>query len=1770
MNTLTARLLADLPDTLWPEGVRRLHRLPVLRELANNGEIRQAFVAHAIVQSKRMRPSNGAKGLAPLPESPWQPGPLALAAYGVRHPECQGAPEHWLLGAGRDRLAAAYAFLTASEAPLHPVDDAVPAALALRLRLSATSDWQALAAEAVQNPDRWRLPLQYLWGLWAGDPAGMFVALLAVSPTGAALAAQCLAVNFAPADLVEYVARTGASAPDAHWLAFAEALSALGEGEAARQVLRPRAQAAAKELPPAWNPNEINLSYELERSLLVAATEDFALAQPVLAAAWNQLRSLRANVSAHMGRLALRANDLVVAQTAYQDAFAERPEELSHRLGLARVHIRLGRASEALALLESVQDPAAQVVIAEAQLAAGQPDQAKVTLQRLDTRTITEPAALAQAAKLLEKLDEPELALAHLERAARLDPLDGDCHLAVAKRLLARGADESAAEYAAQATALAPRSTEARETLGRALAGSGHAQQAIAHFQAAVAEDPGCVSAMTGLAEAALAAGQPELAQQTATSLLASLDGAQPAPPDHARVRGQAHTLLGQAFSALDQEAEAFDHFQQASAIMPAAPEPWRAMARHYVRQGEEAQALATLEAGRQALSVLESPEAAPLLSDLAERYETAGRVTEAILALREACAANPKSPAEHRRLGALLRRQGAHTEAVDWLRRALQLRPADGAAHFELACALEKLGQTDAAWSAYQQATLARPAEPQPYLELGRATLAQVAKGNNSASPLQAIAALRSAIERAPDLAEAHGFLAQAQHIAGDPQSALDSYQRALHLSPTRTDWSLGLGQVCLELHRPDVAIAALHDAREHAANDARVHGALAKAYGLSGLWPEARAAAETALRLDPENVAVVRLLADVAAHLGDTPGALRAWQQAVDLAPQDASVLVQFGRCLLDNGREDEARAVFTRALTLAPSDAKVHLDAGAAFLSLNEIDEAYHILAQAVALDPHQAVIQATFGKVAARTERFEAAHAAYLQAAELDSVRSKPQHLREAGEALWSMNRRAAAVAVWQRALGLEPDNDALRSRLGLALLEQNRPAEALELLEQSLRHSPRDAQLAREAARAALAVGQHARSAELLQHAIDLNPGDSEARFMLGQVHEQQGQLPAALNLYRQAARVNGGDGRYPAAAATALAAAGQLGEAVAAMETALKISPDSADVQRQAGDLYLRLGRPADAVHAFEHWASAHPADAAAHLALTRALVTQAESTLQAQRAAVKAAAPEALDSVHARVVSALQQAAALGADPLAVRYWLGRSHAIAGEPREAQRLLESVVAAHSADNPLPLPMADLHRALGVALHRLGQLDRARAALHAALATNDQPASAYIELGLTETAAGDWEAAAHSFRRAAGAAPDSALAHYHLAEHQLAGSDPVEAIPALQRALALQPDVAAWHHQLARLYLTQSEAGHASAAATALGHLQRAVELEPTHPDYTAGLARALARDGDLAAALVNFERATQARPADDVLWTERGQAHLLLHDYLGAANCFQRALELAPANPGALLGAARVNLAQGKLAPAIQMAEAAVRAAPEDAEALLCLADVAVARGDTSAAERHYLSAARHGTRPAPALLSLGRLYARQQSWEKSLAALEKAAAAEPASDEAFAALGEVHAAAGNHLEAAKSFREAARIAPRRAAHLLRLGRACRAQGQLDQAISHLMQARDLSPSDDEILREIGLVFEQRKQFDRALDMYKQAIEAQPKAAVNYLRAGIALKQLKSIPEAVMALERAVALEPKNLEATKQLAVVNAMNLVQNSTRIVMPASTP
>ena len=160
---ITARLMAALPESVWAEANRRLRLVPELWKLAEDDQILEALCK---LGGEEVR---------------WRPGNIALAAYAAKNPECQAiGAEAWLFGDGRERIGAAYAQLTSANltaAPLQPLDQALPAALALRLRMRATFDWTALATEAGAQPDRWRLPLQYLWG-YLPSPDAIFVALM--------------------------------------------------------------------------------------------------------------------------------------------------------------------------------------------------------------------------------------------------------------------------------------------------------------------------------------------------------------------------------------------------------------------------------------------------------------------------------------------------------------------------------------------------------------------------------------------------------------------------------------------------------------------------------------------------------------------------------------------------------------------------------------------------------------------------------------------------------------------------------------------------------------------------------------------------------------------------------------------------------------------------------------------------------------------------------------------------------------------------------------------------------------------------------------------------------------------------------------------------------------------------------------------------------------------------------------------------------------------------------------------------------------------------------------------------------------------------------------------------------------------------------------------------------------------------------------------------------------------------------------------------------
>ena len=126
--------------------------------------------------------------------------------------------------------------------------------------------------------------------------------------------------------------------------------------------------------------------------------------------------------------------------------------------------------------------------------------------------------------------------------------------------------------------------------------------------------------------------------------------------------------------------------------------------------------------------------------------------------------------------------------------------------------------------------------------------------------------------------------------------------------------------------------------------------------------------------------------------------PDAKAALQQALLLEPQQPLLLNFLGYAKLERGEDlDAAEAMIRKASELAPDDASITDSLGWALFKRGKVDEAIHTLARAAEKDPDQAEIQEHLGDALYSSgRRFEARfawHAALVTAEDNIAARVK---------------------------------------------------------------------------------------------------------------------------------------------------------------------------------------------------------------------------------------------------------------------------------------------------------------------------------------------------------------------------------------------------------------------------------------------------------------------------------------------------------------------------------------------------------------------------------------------------------------------------------------------------------------------------------------------------------------------------------------------------------------------------------------------------------
>jgi len=164
----------------------------------------------------------------------------------------------------------------------------------------------------------------------------------------------------------------------------------------------------------------------------------------------------------------------------------------------------------------------------------------------------------------------------------------------------------------------------------------------------------------------------------------------------------------------------------------------------------------------------------------------------------------------------------------------------------------------------------------------------------------------------------------------------------------------------------------------------------------------------------------------------------------------------------------------------------------------------------------------------------------------------------------------------AIAHYEQALRIKPDDAEAHSDLGTALYQTGQPEEAVAHYEQSLRINPDDADVRYNLANALRSLGRTPEAIEQYEQALRTRPDFAEAHNNLGIALGQAGRMPEAIAHFEQALRIQPEYAEAHANLGYALAQLGRVPEAIGQYEQALRINPNLAGAQNALARLQAR------------------------------------------------------------------------------------------------------------------------------------------------------------------------------------------------------------------------------------------------------------------------------------------------------------------------------------------------------------------------------------------------------------------------------------------------------------------------------------------------------------------------------------------------------------------------------------------------------------------
>jgi tetratricopeptide (TPR) repeat protein len=315
-----------------------------------------------------------------------------------------------------------------------------------------------------------------------------------------------------------------------------------------------------------------------------------------------------------------------------------------------------------------------------------------------------------------------------------------------------------------------------------------------------------------------------------------------------------------------------------------------------------------------------------------------------------------------------------------------------------------------------------------------------------------------------------------------------------------------------------------------------------LAELYSLSGHTDEGITAAEEVLKKDPDYPDAHRLLSRIYYHIVDSgQGGESASKENVAKAiahlevlarvePSDTDSLMLLGHLYRVNDQSDKAEDVFRKVLQEDPSSKVGIANLSEIYIQNGEFQEAIDALNRV----PESDMDSQTYGMLAyaySQTQQYDKAIAIYEKVLAEDPDNNNIR--RYYAEALLSAGKNDAARTELQKILKVEPEDGLSYKRLATIDREEGRFDDARKELEKAKILSPDDLEIPYQQALLESTVGNNDGAVEILNGLVkqserpdgkySVPEANNRALFLerLGLVYRDQLKYPAAMEAFRQ-------------------------------------------------------------------------------------------------------------------------------------------------------------------------------------------------------------------------------------------------------------------------------------------------------------------------------------------------------------------------------------------------------------------------------------------------------------------------------------------------------------------------------------------------------------------------------------------------------------------------------------------------------------------------